>query len=65
MVKHVGMRNEASPESVESSIPSSLYPSAQLFMRIESLEALRLLAADHPSTESDYAAFCPPRMGRK
>jgi len=29
------------------------------------LEALRLLAAHHPSIKSDTAAFCPPRMGRK
>jgi len=24
-----------------------------------------LLPGNHPSTESDTAAFCPPRMGRK
>jgi hypothetical protein len=34
-------------------------------MRIDTLEALRLAAAHHPSTESDTAPFCPLRMGRK
>jgi len=34
-------------------------------MGINTLEAPRLPAAHHPSTESDTAAFCPPRMGRK
>jgi len=32
---------------------------------MDTLEASRLLAAHHPSAESDTAAFCPPRMGRK
>ncbi len=34
-------------------------------MGINTLEAPRLPLAHHPSTESDTAAFCPPRMGRK
>jgi len=34
-------------------------------MQMDTLEALRLPAAHHPSAESDTAAFCPPRMGRK
>jgi len=32
---------------------------------MNTLEAPRLLAAHHPSMESDTAAFCPPGMGRK
>jgi hypothetical protein len=32
---------------------------------MDTLEAPRLPAAHHPSTESDTPAFCPPRMGRK
>jgi len=31
---------------------------------MDTLEAPRLPAAHHPLTESDTAAFCPPRMGR-
>jgi hypothetical protein len=34
-------------------------------MWIDTLEALRLLVAHHPSTESDIATFYPPGMGRK
>jgi hypothetical protein len=34
-------------------------------MQIDILEAPRLSAAHHPSTEFDIAAFCPPRMGKK
>jgi hypothetical protein len=34
-------------------------------MRINNLEASRLPIAQHHFTESDTAAFCPPRMGRK
>jgi hypothetical protein len=40
LLKDVGMLNEASPESV------------QLSMRMDTLEASRLLAAHHPFTES-------------
>jgi hypothetical protein len=32
-------------------------------MRIDTLEAPRLPAAHHPTTESDTGAFCRPRMG--
>ncbi len=58
-----GRRDEMKlpPESV----PSSLCPSVRSSMRIDTLEAPRLPAAHHPSTESDTVAFCPPRMGRK
>jgi hypothetical protein len=40
LLKDVGMLNEASPESIRSS------------MRMDTVEALRLSATHHPSTES-------------
>jgi hypothetical protein len=47
------------------SVSSSLCPSVRSSMQIDTLEAPRLPVAHHPSTESDTAIFCPPRMGRK
>ncbi len=44
---------------------SSLCPSVRSSMRMDTLQAPRLPAAHHPCAESDTAAFCPPRMGRK
>ncbi len=61
------MRNEASPEAVRPVVrpvirPLSIRP---VVHAVDTLEAPRLPAAYHPSAESDTAAFCPPRMGRK
>jgi len=66
IVKDVGMRNEASPESVPPVIRPVIHPLSirPVVHAIDTLEAPRLPAAHHPS-ESDTAAFCPPRMGRK
>jgi len=65
--KDVGMRNEASPESVRLVIRPVIHPLSirPVVHADRHLGAPRLPAAHHPSAESDTAAFCPPRMGRK
>jgi len=68
--KDVSMRNEASSESVRLIIrpvirPLSIRSVVHGNRHPESSEVAGCTPSLHPSAESDTAAFCPPKMGRK
>ncbi len=61
------MRNEAAPEPARPVIRPAIPPLSicPVVHADRHPEAPTLPATHHPSAESDTAAFCPPRMGRK